>query len=412
MHCNKCEEMVTKIAQSVRGVDDAKGSFAHNRLRLIVDETIFDEKVLQAGLQEAGYAIARKSQKSEMWLLVTGILFIGAYLIVGSQLGFRFVPSFDARVGYGLVFVAGILTSFHCVAMCGGLCISQSINERSPRSSFGATALYNIGRIISYTLVGALAGALGSVVAFSGTAKGIIAILSGLFMILLGLGMTGWVPFMTKVNAAVSGVFQTPNTKKPFGALGVGLANGLMPCGPLQAMQIYAVGTGDPLIGALSMFFFALGTSVLMMALGVLSGFMSQSWGKKMQQVGAVLVIVLGLLMFQRGFALSGFTIGTSGGSDLTVVDSGSAVQEVAIEVGPNSYEDIVVQKGKPVELHFNVTDENLNGCNHAIQIPAFEIEQELVVGDNVVNFTPNEVGTFPYSCWMGMIKNEITVVE
>ncbi len=412
MHCTKCEERLTKIAQSVPGVDDAKASFANNNLRLIVDEAVFNEKELQARLQKADYDIAKESHATSIWVAVVGLVFISVYLIVGSQFGFSFVPQFDARVGYGILFITGILTSFHCIAMCGGLCISQSISKQDTKSSIRATALYNIGRIISYTLVGALAGALGSMISFSGAAKGIVAILSGLFMILLGLGMTGWVPFLTSVNAKVSGVFHSPSSNKPFGSLGVGLANGLMPCGPLQAMQIYAVGTGDPLTGALSMFFFALGTSMLMMTLGTLSGFMSQSWGKKMQQVGAVLVVVLGVLMFQRGFALSGFNVGFGGGSELTVVDPNSAVQEVKIEVQPKDYEDVVVQKGKPVELHFNVSEENLNGCNSAINIPAFDIEQNLAVGDNVVTFTPEEAGTYSYSCWMGMIHNEITVVE
>ena len=54
----------------------------------------------------------------------------------------------------------------------------------------------------------------------------------------------------------------------------------------------------------------------------------------------------------------------------------------------------------------------NLNGCNNEIVLSAFNQQVKLTVGEVVIEFTPTEEGTYTYSCWMGMLKNTITVVE
>lgn len=54
----------------------------------------------------------------------------------------------------------------------------------------------------------------------------------------------------------------------------------------------------------------------------------------------------------------------------------------------------------------------SLNGCNNSIIIPAYGIEKPLAVGDNIIEFTPTESGTIPFSCWMGMIRSSITVTD
>ena len=87
-------------------------------------------------------------------------------------------------MGYGMLFLVGALTSVHCVAMCGGINLSQSLPRPIPRAleemgwnegRFGALRsgfLYNLGRVVSYTLIGGLAGALGSAVSVSEGARG------------------------------------------------------------------------------------------------------------------------------------------------------------------------------------------------------------------------------------------------
>ena len=59
-----------------------------------------------------------------------------------------------------------------------------------------------------------------------------------------------------------------------------------------------------------------------------------------------------------------------------------------------------------------HVDKKYLTGCNNKIKLKEFNIEKELVVGDNIIEFTPTKEGTYNYTCWMNMIKNNITVID
>jgi copper chaperone CopZ len=87
-------------------------------------------------------------------------------------------------------------------------------------------------------------------------------------------------------------------------------------------------------------------------------------------------------------------------------------MQTVAISVGTDSYQAIMVQKDIPVRWIIQVDEQNLNECNKAITIPYFGIDKKLSVGQNIVEFIPHETGEFVYTCWMGMIKSKIIVVD
>ena len=86
--------------------------------------------------------------------------------------------------------------------------------------------------------------------------------------------------------------------------------------------------------------------------------------------------------------------------------------QYVRTEVDYGSYEAFSVQKDVPVEWTIVVPEGKLNGCNGEIVVPAFDLSVKLHAGENLVSFTPDRTGTIPYSCWMGMIKSSIHVVE
>lgn len=100
---------------------------------------------------------------------------------------------------------------------------------------------------------------------------------------------------------------------------------------------------------------------------------------------------------------------GTSQGVTATVEDG---VQYITSTVSNGRYEPITVQQGIPVKWTLNVPSGSLNGCNNSITIPKYNLQVELKTGDNVIEFTPDESGTFPFSCWMGMITSSITVVN
>lgn len=230
------------------------------------------------------------------------------------------------------------------------------------------------------------------------------------------MNMMGILPSLAKVvpqlpKALGMRVGRVQSGRNPFI---VGLLNGLMPCGPLQAMQLYALSTGSLAGGALSMFFFSLGTVPLMFGLGAVSSMLSRRFKGGLMVAGAVLVVFLGVVMFGNGLSLSGVQAPALAadkpiGSVAQIVNG---IQLVSSKVLANSYEPIIVQKGIPVRWTLQADKANINGCNNRIIIPSLKKERKIEAGSNVVEFTPQESGVIPFSCWMGMIKSRITVVD
>lgn len=443
MTCTGCETRIENCVTSFAGVRSVQASYARSSMRLTYDPSAANLQKIFHAIEKLGYTVettagkkqrnagkqAMQNEQIEPQKFVgIGILLLAVYMLINRTVGFNFIPEVTQNMGYGILFLVGMVTSIHCVAMCGGINLSQCVSsvpqgqEESRLQKLRPSLLYNAGRVLSYTIVGGVVGGLGSVVQFSGAAKGIVVILSGVFMVIMGLNMLGIFPqlrkFMPHMPKAVAKKMYNGKKRGPFI---VGMLNGFMPCGPLQAMQIYALGTGSALAGAASMLFFSLGTVPLMFGLGALSSFMSSKFTHKMMRVSAMLVVVLGVVMANRGFALSGISVSNllpplstganaETSANAAVVQDGVQVINTTMEGG--RYPAITVQKGIPVKWIFQADAGSLNGCNQALQIPQYNITKSLEVGENEIEFTPDESGTIPYSCWMGMVRSTITVVD
>lgn len=98
--------------------------------------------------------------------------------------------------------------------------------------------------------------------------------------------------------------------------------------------------------------------------------------------------------------------------SSLETAKINGNVQEITTNLEPNTFPAIVVQKGIPVKWTMVADETNLSYCNNQIVIPTFNMEQNINVGENVMQFTPTETGVIPYSCWMGMVSSSIVVVD
>jgi len=432
MSCSGCEGKIERILSRIKGVRKAKASFSANTVSIEYDSAETYIPAMRAALDKAGYTLGSEAKTKgrdkkfniNQFIGVAIILF-AIYFIISKTVGFNFIPNIDKSASYGVLFLIGLLTSLHCVAMCGGINMSQCIVKEGGNASAAArlkpSLLYNTGRVISYTIIGGIVGAIGAVVSFSGWARGVVAVLSGLFMVVMGLSMLGIFPWLNKITPRMPKFLRSKAgaAGKGKGPFIVGLLNGLMPCGPLQAMQLYALGTGSFIAGALSMLLFSLGTVPLMFGLGALSSILSHKFTSRMMKVSAALVLLLGLVMVNRGFALSGVSLlpvakaDAATGTAVTVqTTQGGSVQNVTSKLASGSYPVITVQKGIPVKWDLQADAATLNGCNGTVLIPKFNIEKKLQPGDNIIEFTPTDAGTIPYSCWMGMIRSSIIVVD
>lgn len=433
MTCSTCEKRVSDAALSVAGVASAHADQSRGRLTLQWQAGLADAdgvlREVESAVSAAGYTILGRAQETAPQtgaILVIAAGMIALFLLINAQGWFNFLPTIDSSVGLGMILVAGLLTSMHCVAMCGGIALSQT---RTPLKGLA----YHLGRVVSYTVLGGAVGALGSVVSFSPLTKGILAGVAGLFMVGLGFKMLGlfpplpWLRFPKLPRLIPHRLTMQFRSRGPFF---IGLLNGFMPCGPLQTMQLYALGTGSVALGALSMFLFSVGTVPLMFGFGALSTFFSAKWQHRLVRASAILVVFFGVVMAGRALDLSGASgqlrtladqatgadtatrvpATLEGRNDLAVVKNG--VQYVGFDLQPASYSPLTVQKGLPVEWTITATRDNLNGCNGEILVPQLGIRKKLTVGVNRIQFTPTSTGTISYTCWMGMIGSTIRVVD
>jgi sulfite exporter TauE/SafE/copper chaperone CopZ len=436
MTCISCENRIERKLQSTQGITNARVSYSSGTAHIKFDGNVINLEQIINVIEQLDYKVAKEIHETNKKTDVTkiagvGIIIFALYMIISRFGGLNIFNSFplaEQGMSYGMLFVVGLLTSIHCVAMCGGINISQCVPQNTAGSTgsskFSALRpglLYNLGRVISYTVIGGIVGAIGSVVSFSGTAKGIVQLAAGVFMVIMGLNMLNIFPWLRKLSPRMPKIFarKINEQKKSKSSFYVGLLNGLMPCGPLQAMQLYALSTGNPLKGALSMFLFSLGTVPLMFGLGALSSLLTKKFTSRMMTGSAVLVVVLGMFMFSSGMSLSGFAlpsidIGTNNAvaQNTNTAVASDGVQTITTVLSSGQYEPITVQKGLPVKWIIKAQAGTLNGCNNKIVIPKYNVEKKLETGDNIIEFTPSETGTFAYSCWMGMIRSKITVVD
>lgn len=427
MTCSGCEQRIESRLGKVMGIKTVEADYAKESASVTYDSNEVELEAITNILENMGYTASTYKNVSKLKeITFAAFIILGIYMVMkasGVLNIFNNFPIAESKMGYAALFSIGVLTSVHCIAMCGGINLSQCVIESSrliedkrKMSSLLPSLKYNLGRVISYTIIGAIAGGLGSAISFSPSSKGIVMLCAGTFMIIMGINMLDIFPWLKRLNPRIPKVIaKKVNIKKqsstPFC---VGLLNGLMPCGPLQAMQIYALSTGSIAEGAFSMFLFSSGTFPLMFGLGAVSSMLSKKFKKRMITASAVLVVVLGVFMFQNGMSLSATgsvnnNVQNAAANEL-VLENGKQV--VRIEVGPSSYEPIVVQKGIPVKWIINVDEENLNGCNNEILVPDYNIDLKLQPGENIVEFTPDQTGKVKYSCWMGMIRSSITVVD
>ena len=170
--------------------------------------------------------------------------------------------------------------------MCGGFVVSYTAkNAKEGIKPYKSHCMYGTGKIISYTIIGAGFGLLGSIIVFTPMMRCVAGILAGLFLIIFGLNMFNVFPWLRRIRIKMPSFlnrFVNKESKKHNRPLIIGLLNGLMiACGPLQAIYIMAAGTGSMLEGAKLLFVFALGTLPVMLGFGFLTSFIYPSAGHR-----------------------------------------------------------------------------------------------------------------------------------
>ena len=344
--------------------------------------------------------------KEFIFILVLILLLIFLIKKIFGYNIFNIIPTIGNNITYGMLFITGLLTSIHCISMCGAINLMATFTKEN-KVNLKKPIFYNLGRLISYTFLGGIVGLIGSVISVNEKINGLIIIFASIIMFLMSLSMLNVIKFrLLKLKLK--------NRIKTNNSFIVGLLNGFMPCGPLQAVQVYALSTGSFIKGMLSMFLFCLGTIPLMFSIGVVLNVVNGRKRIILNKVASVLILLLSIGMLFRGLSTIGINYNTlfNNYKNYTASTIYNDYQEVKIDLSYGSYDDIIVKKGKKVKLIINVQEKYLTGCNNVLMINEFNIKKKLEVGENIIEFTPDKVGTYKMSCWMNMINNNIKVID
>ncbi|MEQ8850189.1 MAG: sulfite exporter TauE/SafE family protein [Phycisphaerales bacterium] len=211
----------------------------------------------------------------------------------------------------GAVLAASLLGSLHCAGMCGAFLLFAVGTDRQPTRAerLRLHAAYHGGRLVTYSALGAVAGAVGAALDFGGSFVGVqrvAAALAGAMMIGFGLvtlskvaGVRARVDLIPRAwRSRIEKVQQRAFDLPPFTrALSIGLLTTLLPCGWLYAFAFTAAGTGHPALGALTMAVFWLGTLPVLASVGLAAQSLAGPLRRHLPVVTSLLLVVVGVFM-------------------------------------------------------------------------------------------------------------------
>ncbi len=203
----------------------------------------------------------------------------------------------------------------HCIGMCGGFIVAYSsakIDTKSSKSKqFISHLAYNLGRVTSYVILGMLFGYLGSVISFSTTSTGYFYFFIGVFMVLMGLSLMGKIKFLTSLevslatNSFVKKAFSfLIHSKNLYSFYGLGMLNGMLPCGLVYFFAVSAAATSSVFWGGVTMLIFGLSTIPSLLGFGFIIGFLKQGGFREvMIKLASLVIIFYGIYMAYLGYS-------------------------------------------------------------------------------------------------------------
>lgn len=205
----------------------------------------------------------------------------------------------------------GLAGSLHCVGMCGPIALALPGERRISWHMAGQKLVYQLGRVSSYTALGLLAGLGGSAVVDAGFSQ-TLSIVAGILMIFTAIVQL--VLHRNLVPSTVTDRVLGPLHRYFSGLLkgnggvashyGIGLVNGLLPCGLVMSALMGAVGTGSAFEGAGFMALFGVGTMPLMSAVAILGARLSCEMRHRLRLATPAIAIVIGVVFILRGLSI------------------------------------------------------------------------------------------------------------
>ncbi len=455
MHCANCEVLIERRFKKITGVRRVKVSSTTGMAEVNCYGDV-DIATLQRAIVEDGYTVwllheqtnkptdsgkVKNTRRDYVEIGAVFLVLVGLYVVL-SELNILperlAVPN---TISYGLAFVIGIVASMStCIAVTGGLLVAVAAKYNAVGGSlsgvqrFKPHIYFNVGRVVSYTILGGAIGALGSTFTLSADANGLLIIFASAVMIVLGLQMLKLLPPLGLLAPRMPKfiahkIHDLSEKEAKGGAFILGASTFFLPCGFTQALQLYVLAKGSFMTGALIMLAFSLGTLPALVSLSALSSFAKGSFQRYFLKFAGVAVVILGLFNIQSGLTLTAVgtensTPAANGGpvvagtkqaipateQPVPIVD-GKQIVDMKIlgyRYEPNRF---AVVQGIPVEWRIDASA--AAGCGRIIIAPKAGVRKLLPSGTTVITFTPQVPGDISFNCSMGMMTrgSRITVL-
>lgn len=207
-------------------------------------------------------------------------------------------------------FLIGLFGSFHCIGMCGPIALALPVQLNNKVSLVVGRILYNLGRAITYAMIGLVFGLIGESLSLAGFQQS-VSVIAGILILIMVLLPSRVSQKLYLLKPAYG---FTNFLKKKFGVLLkqksvtatflIGLLNGFLPCGLVYIAVAGAIATGGYLDGAMYMFVFGIGTLPIMLAVSLAGNFISLNVRKRINKMIPAFMIVLAFLFILRGMNL------------------------------------------------------------------------------------------------------------
>ncbi len=449
MTCRSCEVRIQRNVGRLPNVQRATASAVHGRVTIESSAPVPPAAIEQA-IHAAGYEVGRTpwlERDARVWATAAGgILLVATAVVVAQATGIANLASGIGDLGSGGLLVAlllglaaGVST---CMVLVGGLVLALSAAYEANRAgSAGAdedlltrmrpAATFMAGRIVGYGVLGATLGALGASVAMPAQVTALLMVAVAIMMTILGARLTGlsprvatWSPTLPmglgrRLGLGDGSVTAYSDTR----AAGLGALSFFLPCGFTQAVQIYALSTGDPLVAGAIMAVFAIGTAPGLLALAGLPLVVPTRARPTLLRFVGVVVIGFAILNGGAGLRLVGVNLP---GIGVAVADaaplSAAATQPGAAPAGDaqqlRTYQHVDGYSPGNVSIYagipttWTIESSTARSCAAFLVVPDLGIEMRLREGDNVIDLPALDAGTLSYTCSMGMYGGLITIVD
>jgi sulfite exporter TauE/SafE/copper chaperone CopZ len=436
MHCKSCEILIEDELKNIEGVKEVDISHRTGEATLHFEGNRLDHADVEHAVKAAGYELGTNEELPLFSRNIGEYIELGLGIIVVSLLSFiiKELGLFDVAMGASnnfqslpIVLLVGLTAGVStCMALVGGLVLGvagryvQDNPQATIQQKFIPHLYFNLGRIISFFVLGGVAGLIGSFFQISATFMGILIILVGISMIYLGLQLIHIFPRIAGSSITLPkwiskslGISTHQDSYSHKGALLLGALTFFVPCGFTQAIQLFAMSTSSFITGGLTMLVFAIGTTPGLLSLGGLTSFIKgTSTGFFFKLVGLI-VIAMAVFNISNGLSLAGLK--NSKNTQIQIQENDpnvkmeKGVQVVRMEQNARGYSPDIftVKKGIPVKW---IIKSVYPSCASSLMVEKLNIRTLLTEKEQEFNFTPKESGEIPFSCSMGMYSGTIIV--